>query len=64
MAQCLPDRPLEETAPRGLNLDGVEWLLRVAGHNADLTERLRDLALLTLLSDAGLRSHSGDTSER
>jgi len=55
-AAKLRDLPVEETAPRGLDLDGVEWLIRAATLNRDPRERARDLALLTLLSDCGLRS--------
>jgi site-specific recombinase XerD len=36
--------------------EGVEWLFRVASAQLDATTRQRDLALLTLLSDCGLRS--------
>lgn len=55
-AARLRDLPIEETAPRGLNLDGVEWLMRAAMLARNPLERTRDLALLTLLSDCGLRS--------
>jgi site-specific recombinase XerD len=55
-AHRLRDLSIEEIAPRGLDLDGVEWLIRAAMLTADPLERARDLALLTLLSDCGLRS--------
>lgn len=55
-AARLRDLPVEEAAPRGLDLDGVEWLVRAALSSPDLLERTRDLVLLTLLSDCGLRS--------
>lgn len=59
----LRDLTVEEIAPRGLDLDGVEWLLRAAAQNPDPFERRRDLALITLLSDCGLRSQEAANLE-
>ncbi|HEY0605251.1 MAG TPA: tyrosine-type recombinase/integrase [Herpetosiphonaceae bacterium] len=47
--------PSEETAPRSMPPSGLDWLIRAISQQ-DPTVRLRDLALLTLLSDCGLRS--------
>jgi integrase/recombinase XerC len=52
----LHDLPLPQEAPRGLSPEAVDWLFRVASDQKDKTARARDLALLTLLSDCGLRS--------
>jgi integrase/recombinase XerC len=52
----LRDLPLAPEAPRGLSPEAVEWLFRVASDQQDKTARARDLALLTLLSDCGMRS--------
>ncbi|RRR75353.1 MAG: hypothetical protein EI684_04870 [Candidatus Viridilinea halotolerans] len=59
----LHDLQVEETAPRGLNLDGVEWLLRAATQLDDPLDRLRDTAMIVLLSDLGLRSHEAASLE-
>ena len=48
--------PVEDTGPRGIPPAGIDWLLRAITRQKDPTVRLRDLALLTLLSDCGLRS--------
>jgi len=45
-----------DTAPRSTPPEAVEWLFRLAAAQRDPTARLRDLALLTLLNDCGLRS--------
>jgi site-specific recombinase XerD len=55
-ATKLRDVALEEGAPRGLDTDGIDWLVRAANDLSDPLERHRDLALLALLSDCGLRS--------
>jgi site-specific recombinase XerD len=55
-AMVLPLLEQQEIAPRSTPPEGVEWLFRVASGQDDPTTRLRDLALLTLLSDCGLRS--------
>jgi integrase/recombinase XerC len=55
-AADLRDLPLPHEAPRGLSPEAVDWLFRVASDQKDKTARARDLALLTLLSDCGLRS--------
>jgi len=55
-AAALHDLVLPQEAPRGLSPEGVEWLFRVASDQPDTVARARDLALLTLLSDCGLRS--------
>jgi site-specific recombinase XerD len=52
----LRDLPLPPEAPRGLSPEAVEWLFRVAYGQQDKMARARDLALLTLLSDCGMRS--------
>jgi len=51
----LRDRPLPDVAPRGISPEGAEWLERIASDQDDQKTRLRDLALLTLLYDCGLR---------
>lgn len=55
-ATALHDLPVDATAPPSVPPDGVTWLMRVAAAQRDPTARLRDLALLTLLSECGLRS--------
>lgn len=45
-----------DNAPPSLSPDAVTWLFRAASNQTDTTARARDLALLTLLSDCGLRS--------
>ncbi|HEX6292058.1 MAG TPA: tyrosine-type recombinase/integrase [Herpetosiphonaceae bacterium] len=52
----LHDLPIEDGAPRSLPPTAVEWLVRAASAQPDATARLRDLALITLLSECGLRS--------
>jgi site-specific recombinase XerD len=47
--------PSEEPTPRSMPPSGLDWLIRAISKQ-DPTVRLRDLALLTLLSDCGLRS--------
>lgn len=59
----LRDLHVEETAPRGLDLNGVEWLLRAAARLENPVERQRDIALLALLSDCGLRSQEAASLE-
>lgn len=46
----------DDEAPRGLAPEAIEWLFRVAAAQRDPTARQRDLALLTVLNDCGLRS--------
>jgi len=55
-AAGLHDLPVDDVAPRGVPAAGVEWLVRVASAQSNPMARHRDLALLTLLSDCGLRS--------
>ena len=52
----LRDLPAELRAPPSVQPAAVSWLWRVASDQEDPTLRARDLALLTLLSDCGLRS--------
>ncbi|HEY0605721.1 MAG TPA: tyrosine-type recombinase/integrase, partial [Herpetosiphonaceae bacterium] len=51
----LHDLPLHDIAPRSVPPPTLDWLLRAIGAQ-DATTRLRDLALLALLSDCGLRA--------
>lgn len=55
-ATALPLLDRGDIDPRSTPPEGVDWLIRMASAQADATARLRDLALLTLLSDCGLRS--------
>lgn len=55
-ATALPLLDRGDIDPRSTPPEGVDWLIRVASAQEDSTTRLRDLALLTLLSDCGLRS--------
>lgn len=54
-ATTLRDLPIPDLAPRGVSPDGMDWLERIASGDPDPRLRLRDLALLTLLYDGGLR---------
>jgi integrase/recombinase XerC len=53
-AADLHDLPLHDIAPRSVPPPALDWLLRAISAQ-DATTRLRDLALLALLSDCGLR---------
>lgn len=55
-AAVLPLLDRGDIEPRSTPPEGVDWLIRTASAQEDSTGRLRDLALLTLLSDCGLRS--------
>jgi site-specific recombinase XerD len=48
--------PVVERAPRSAPPAALDWLLRAITSQADPAIRLRDLVLLALLSDCGLRS--------
>jgi integrase/recombinase XerC len=48
--------PAEDQAPPHLAPEAVTWLFRATGGEDDPMRRARDRALLTLLSDCGLRS--------
>lgn len=52
----LDDLPEEDVPPRSLPPEAIDWLLRLASAQEDQITRLRDRALITLLSDCGLRS--------
>lgn len=54
-AADLRDRPVAEVPPRGIPPEGMDWLVRMASDEEEQKTRLRDLALLTLLHDCGLR---------
>ena len=54
-AADLRDRPLSDVPPRSVPPEGMDWLIRIASNADDPHARLRDLALLTLLHDCGLR---------
>jgi site-specific recombinase XerD len=56
-AEDLEDLPEEDIPPRSLPPEAVDWLLRFASAQEDQITRPRDRALITLLSDCGLRSH-------
>lgn len=55
-AAALPLLAIGEIEPRSTPPEAVDWLIRITSAQDDTTVRLRDLALLTLLSDCGLRS--------
>lgn len=50
------DVPVQEGAPRATPPEGIRWLERAIQMQDDSTTQVRDRALLTLLSDLGLRS--------
>ena len=62
-AADLHDRPVPEVAPRSIPPDGIDWLVRIASDEADQKTRLRDLALLTLLHDCGLRRQEASDAQ-
>lgn len=55
-AARLRDLPLPDTAPQSVPSEAIDLLFRCASTHADPVTRLRDLALLTLLFDCGVRS--------
>lgn len=62
-AAALHDLVVEDAAPRGVPPEGVAWLVRAASAQPDPMARHRDLAMLTLLSDCGVRSQEAVESQ-
>jgi site-specific recombinase XerD len=52
---AIPDLPMSDLAPQGLEDEAIDGLLRVAGSTSDLIHCRRDQAVLALLVYAGLR---------